>query len=107
MENAPNPFNNAPDKKLEISNNQPQSVRNARRKAMAEWYMTRQSWARERYRQWVKRRTYENKAGMIKFDMMGRVAVNSIADTESDPNVRGRRRAYLTRKWQQFMRNAF
>ncbi|MGF7228408.1 MAG: hypothetical protein ACQR33_00290 [Candidatus Saccharibacteria bacterium] len=105
MEKEPNPFDKTPGTKARSFNHESRlNVR--RRRAIVEWYEARRIWARERYKQWVRRRTYENRGGMITFDMMGRVAVNSAAHAESDPVVRNRRRAYLMRKWQQFMRNA-
>jgi hypothetical protein len=109
MENAPNPSVTYSGNRLTtpIDRSEPTEVKMAKRRAWAQWYEARKSRARERYRQWAMRRSAENYSGMMTFDYMGRVAVSSAANTEQDPRARRQRRAYLMRKWREFMRRSF
>ncbi len=110
MEKAPNPslFNSGnrivsapPDR------SEPTELKMAKRRALAQWYESRRAQARNRYRSWTMRRSQEVQSGSATFDVMGRMAVVSAANAEPDAIVRRQRRAFLMRKWQQFMRNAF
>lgn len=109
MENAPTPpatytgnrITTTPDR------SEPTDIKLAKRRAWAQWYEARKAQARDRYRQWAMRRTQESRSGMMTFDYMGRMAVNSAANAEGDVAVRRQRRAYLMRKWREFMRRSF
>lgn len=109
MENAPTPSVTYTGNRITTPPDQsePTELKMAKRRAWAQWYETRKLQARNRYRQWAMRRAHESRSGIMTFDYMGRMAVNSAANAEQDTVVRRQRRAYLMRKWQQFMRKAF
>ena len=114
MENAPNPSVPYSGNRLTTTPpginadaSEPTQVKLARRRAWAQWYENRKAQARERYRQWAIRRAQETHSGRMTFDYMGRMAVSSAANAEHDPVVRRQRRAYLMRKWRDFMRRSF
>ncbi len=109
MENAPNPslFNNGNRITSSPDRSEPAELKIAKRRALAQWYEARRAQARNRYRSWTMRRSQEVQNSSATFDLMGRMAVVSAANAEPDAGVRRQRRAFLMRKWQQFMRSAF
>jgi len=109
MENTPNISATYTGNRITspVDRSEPYEIKTAKRRAWAQWYEARKAQVRDRYRQRAMRQAQESKSGAMTFDYMGRMAVNSAANAEQNPAVRNQRRAYLMRKWREFMRRSF
>jgi len=109
MENAPDPFSNAnsygrPPQPSEKDTPMEAAVK---RGAIRRWYQAHRDAARMRRERRAQARAEQSHKGESAFNIMGRWAVEQAVMREGDPVIRRRRRAYLLKRWQNFMQQTF